>query len=416
MSQLSSQQTEEEKISSLQHAFQLFSEEAAQLENTYLQLKQDLQSVNGKLVQKVRELGVTTNYLKNILLHMSQGLIFVNLSGIVTTYNHAAESILGRGTMDVIFHSYQENFSDMEFGFSMEEALAKRLVPPKSLLVSHPKNGGTQELEVDVRLVLKNQTAAAPTTRADDLDFTEGLILLFRDVSEMQRLRRQAERHDRLKELGEMAASVAHEIRNPLGGIKGFASLLQRDLQELPHLQQMAGYIVEGAENLNRLVTNVLNYARPVDLVLETTDLVPLMIDLLYNVRMDPTLSNAIEYSLNVEADSLMIKVDAYRFRSALLNLVVNAVQAMPEGGAICFTLRQEGNHAIVSVTDCGIGIPEENLEKIFSPFFTTKANGSGFGLTEALKIIQSLNGTLEVHSQVGKGTTFTVRLPLALH
>lgn len=296
----------------------------------------------------------------------------------------------------------------------MQEALSQRREPHCPILITRGKGPEAQEIEVDARFVLKQKELAAPTTRDEHLDYTEGLIILFKDITEIQRLRRQAERNDRLKELGEMAASVAHEIRNPLGGIKGFASLLQRDLKDQPHLQQMASYIVEGTENLNRLVTNVLNYARPIQLNLEIVDLVPWMLDVLYSLRMDSKLSQNITYALHVDTDSLMVKVDPYLLRSVVLNLVVNASQAMPEGGSVDFSLRKKGSDAVVEVADSGVGIPEENLEKIFDPFYTTKLEGNGFGLTEALKIVQAHSGAIEVRSQVRKGTIFSVKIPIS--
>lgn len=420
-SQITSSQTAFEKAEALKRAFALFSEETARLEQDFVQLKdhfkgvnEELESANERLQQKVRELDVTTNYTKNILANMSQGLLFINLAGTVTTFNHAAETILGQKAMEVLFQLYKENFPDELFGFSMQEALSQRREPHGPLLITRGKGPEAQEIEVDARFVLKQKELAAPTTRDEHLDYTEGLIILFKDITEIQKLRRQAERNDRLKELGEMAASVAHEIRNPLGGIKGFASLLQRDLKDQPHLQQMASYIVEGTENLNRLVTNVLNYARPIQLNLEIVDLVPWMLDVLYSLRMDSKLSQNITYALHVDTDSLMVKVDPYLLRSVVLNLVVNASQAMPEGGSVDFSLRKKGSDAVVEVADSGVGIPEENLEKIFDPFYTTKVEGNGFGLTEALKIVQAHSGAIEVRSQVGKGTIFTVKIPLS--
>lgn len=419
-SQLSGGQPTPEKMESLQHAFKLFSEETTRLEHGYVQLRADFQGINkeleatnARLLQKLNELDTATNYLKNILSNMSQGLIFINLAGTVTTFNRGAERILGQPSMDVLFQLYHENFADDLFGFSMRQALSQRAQPPSPLFVVRGGGPDAQELEVDARFVLKEKEITAPTTRDEHLDFTEGLIVLIKDVTEIQRLRRQAERNDRLKELGEMAASVAHEIRNPLGGIKGFASLLKRDLKDQPHLQQMASYIIEGTENLNRLVTNVLNYARPIQLNLEVVDLVPVLLDLLASVRLDSKLSRGIDYELSVQVDSVVVKVDIYLLRSVLLNLVVNAVQAMPEGGKLTLGIGADPMYAVLEVTDTGIGIPAENLEKIFAPFYTTKAEGNGFGLTESLKVMQAHGGALEVRSQAGVGTTFTVKVPL---
>ena len=214
------------------------------------------------------------------------------------------------------------------------------------------------------------------------------------------------------KELGEMAAMVAHEIRNPLGGIKGFASLLQRDLKNDPELEQMAGYIVEGTDNLNRLVTNVLNYSRPIVPNIESTDLVALVKDLRQLISADHAVDPSVEIIIETAKPVLYAPIDPQFIQSAFLNLIVNAIQAMPQGGILKIILDEENGAAVLKVSDTGVGIQEDNLEKIFSPFFTTKPQGNGFGLSEVHKVIQAHGGTIDVQSAIGKGTQFTIRLP----
>ena len=409
-----------EKIEALSQAFKMFSEETERLEEAHTRLKEEFQRVNleleaanQRLTRKVHELDISTHYLKKILSHMSQGLLFINLAGIITTCNKAVETILGVQSIEILFCRFDECFKDDLFGFSMSEALTKRKVPNQRIAELGTEGPYPREIEIEARLVLRDQAKASSERWDESLDLTQGLILLLRDITAERQLKRLSDRNDRLKELGEMAAMVAHEIRNPLGGIKGFASLLQRDLKEQPELQKMATYIVEGTDNLNKLVTNVLNYSRPVKLNCEVIDLVDQLHQISTSVQMDASLAKGINIVVQSDLDEFYLPIDVQLFQAALLNLIVNAVQAMPKGGTINLALLVVETEAIIRVTDTGTGIAPEYLEKIFSPFFTTKPEGNGFGLPEVNKVIQAHGGTVEVYSQPGHGATFTIKIPI---
>ena len=250
-----------QQIALLTQGFELFSKETERLDTAYASIREQFSAVNKKLEEtnerlanKVQELHVLTSYLDNILSNMAQGLLFVDLGGHITTYNQAAEDILDSPRDQVLFQSYAEHFSDHLLGFSMSQALQTVQAPKTTFATLNFVDGKQKELEVVSTFIRKqeNKTYA--------LDFTQGLIILIRDITEFRRLQILANRNDRMQALGEMAAQVAHEIRNPLGGIKGFASLLQRDLKELPEQLRLTEYIIEGANTLDRLVTQVLNY------------------------------------------------------------------------------------------------------------------------------------------------------------
>lgn len=400
---MSACRTPEEKIATLLEAFELFSKETSRLEGAYRSLQQQFRSVNVELEEtnralnaKVLELDVTTNYLQSILQNMSQGILFVGTTGTITTYNPAAERMLHHPVDSVLWLPYQDTFSDTFFGFSMKDALATSTVPATTYVTTE----SGRELAV----------AATASSHADAS--AQGLILLIRDITELRHLQTIASRSDRMKELGEMAASVAHEIRNPLGGIKGFASLLVRDLADREELKQMAEYIVEGTITLDRLVTDVLNYSRPVQMQLETTDVGEVLEGVCAFAEADRSLGDAVKLELSC-TDTVEVALDQHMFRSAILNLLVNGAQAMPDGGTITISLRKEARQAVVTVSDTGIGIAADNLEDVFSPFFTTKPEGNGFGLSEVHKVVQAHAGTIDVTSEVGTGTTFTIALPL---
>lgn len=415
-------QNDKEKIDRLCEAFTLFSNETTtRLENSYLSLKEELKKLNDDLQQsnlllqnKVSELDVITGYLTSILENIVQGILFIDLDGIVTTYNQAAERILGVGAKQVLFHDFWQNFNDDVFNFSMRAALEHKHHSAVTC-ISYTKPGNQHsELEVATAFVLKSPSMESHEGKAEVHTPRQGMIVMLRDVTEIHQLQTLANRNDRMKLLGEMAAQVAHEIRNPLGGIKGFASLLKRDLTENPQLQHMADYIIEGTDNLNRLVSQILHYARPLQPHLEKVNLISVLQELQQHVRADASFD---QQHINIDIHTIYkefdIIIDPSLFKAAMLNLIVNASQAMPEGGVISIELKKDLGHAILIITDTGIGISEENLTKIFSPFFTTKEEGNGLGLAETQKIIQAHGGTIEVNSTLGSGTTFIIKIPL---
>lgn len=411
----------QDKITSLTYAFNLFSQETERLETAYAALKRQFQEVNleledanAQLSDKVSELDLLNSYLNSILTNMSQGILFINLNGIVSTYNHAAEGIVNISHSKVLFRTFWENFSDELFGFSMRSALSSREVLPMTFIALNRNKLADREVEVNTTFIL-NKGPYPSLSDPPRYASTQGLIVLLRDVTEERQWQRLANRNDRLKELGEMAAMVAHEIRNPLGGIKGFASLLERDLAAWPKWQQMASYIVAGTDSLNRLVTRVLNYARPVQLEITRIDLVALVDELKCHMQADESLGFSITWKVEAHDPHIWIYADGHQIKSCLMNLLVNAIQAMPQGGSLTIQLGQSESEAVIRVQDTGVGIAPEHLEHIFSPFFTTKAEGNGFGLAEVYKGVQAHGGTIDVQSTVGLGTCFTLKLPLTI-
>ncbi len=388
----------QEGVTRLEEAFALFSRETAHLEQAYSKLQKRFKAVNSQLEEslfeleeKVVQLDLVTHYLNNILHHMHQGILFIGTSGMIMTYNTAAEKILGINHKSAIFQSYLTIFADDFFGFSMKEVLKQLSSPERKLLLV-----GEKELEIETNCVRKGPKS------------NQGVLVLIRDITEMRRLQREAERKDRMQELGEMAASVAHEIRNPLGGIQGYASLLHRDLEKQEPLQQMAGHIIEGSKRLSRLVEDVLQYARPIQLKKERVDLSSLLQEVCAFIQVDPNFPTGVSVHLEKPA-SLYLLLDSELFRAALLNLIYNALQAMPQGGDLIIQLHENKGRVSLSITDTGVGIGPENLEKLFTPYFTTKEKGTGLGLCETYKIVEAHFGTIEVHSHIGKGTTFII-------
>ena len=222
----------------------------------------------------------------------------------------------------------------------------------------------------------------------------------------------QLRRADRLSALGELSASMAHEIRNPLGSIKGAVEILKDDYQEDDAKYEFIRILLKETDRLNSIVQEFLGFARPKQPDFRQAD-----INEAIESVLALTAQEARKGGVNVEKrlDPAIGRrsLDAGLLKQAFLNLVLNAVQAMPDGGVLTVESALKGNAVEMKISDTGIGIPDENRKKLFSPFFTTKRDGTGLGLAITYRIIRNHKGDIGVESELGKGTTFTVKLPV---
>lgn len=360
----------------LREAFDRFSLETLRLEKAYRTLQREFTRLQEQIT-------LTQKREERILQEIQEALLYINQQGEIAIANRAAKELLKLSSSQ-IGQIFWECFSDRLLGFSMKEVLGRLQARELSL----------------VQLKIENEKHEVEVSATPLLD-EGGLIVLIRDLTELRQLEESVERNNRLSELGEMAAALAHEIRNPLGGIEGFASLLERDLNDQPEKAKMARHILSGTKSLNRLVTSVLNYARPLKLHLRETSLVDLIEEVI-------RLSQSKRVTFVAEREDYRPTIDPDLVKLALLNLVLNALQASPEETPVHITLTREG---LIAIEDHGKGIPKAHLEKIFTPFFTTKSKGTGLGLSEAHKIISAHGGIIEIDSREDRGTLMVVKL-----
>ena len=232
------------------------------------------------------------------------------------------------------------------------------------------------------------------------------MYLLRRDEKRQRELARQAE----LARLGELGAVMAHEIRNPLAGIKGFAQLIET-AETVDKARLYANRIVTQSIRMESLVNDLLSFAREDRGERQAVDLAVLLQECLAMIRIEADSAGvAVTYSTH---PALKITADSDRIIQLLLNLLKNGLQAMPDGGDLRIELEKVKSLAIIRVRDSGIGISPENLPHIFEPFWTSKARGTGIGLALCRKVAQEHGGRLTVESSLGSGTTFTLQLPL---
>jgi two-component system sensor histidine kinase HydH len=240
-----------------------------------------------------------------------------------------------------------------------------------------------------------------------------GNAFILRDLAEVRRLEEEVRRGQKLAALGSLAAGVAHEIRNPLSSIKGFAKYFEGHCAEGSEGRELAAIMTREVDRLNRVVTELLDFARPTDLKSRPTDVSGLIEHSLRLIRQDAA-ARGVEVEFRAEPSLPRVDVDPDRFAQALLNLYLNGIQAMDGGGRLAVRAMAGGGNSVrIEVEDTGRGIPAGDLKDIFNPYFTTKPSGTGLGLANVHKVVEAHRGEIKVGSVPGKGTTFTILVPI---
>jgi signal transduction histidine kinase len=222
----------------------------------------------------------------------------------------------------------------------------------------------------------------------------------------------QLRRADRLSALGELSAGMAHEIRNPLGSIKGAVEILKDDYSPEEAKYEFIEILLKETDRLNRIVQEFLGFARPKLPEFQRAD-VNEAIESVLTLTAHEARKAGITVSRRLDPSIGKRSIDAGLLNQAFLNLILNAIQAMPEGGVLTVESGIRDDRLEIKISDTGVGISEENRKKLFTPFFTTKKNGTGLGLAIVHRIIENHRGSIDVASEPGKGTTFTVRIPI---
>jgi two-component system sensor histidine kinase HydH len=244
----------------------------------------------------------------------------------------------------------------------------------------------------------------------------QGAVIILRDLSEIKQLEEKVRRTEKLAAIGKLAAGVAHEIRNPLSSIRGFAQYLQRSLKDNPQQQEYAETMILEVDRINTVVTDLLTLARPMEAELAPTDITELIEHAIRLVQADARSRN-VNIELNI-SDLSKIPLDTNQMTQAILNLLLNALQAVDSGGRIEVgaELDPSVSRLKIWVEDNGSGIATDQKDKIFDPFFTTRKRGTGLGLAIVHKIVENHNGEINLESPPAgekKGTRITVSIPV---
>jgi two-component system sensor histidine kinase HydH len=331
------------------------------------------------------------------------GIIATNQDGRIRTFNSAAAAMTGRNA-EVVRNGKPEILLPSELARFFVLQDQKDEITDRNVILT-----GADNVQYSLHL------SSLPVY--NQYSVFMGRVLLMYDLSELKRLEKEVQRHDRLVALGKMAAGVAHEVRNPLSSIKGFATLLGSKFKDGSQEHEAADLLVQEAERLNRSITELLNYARPTSLRKESVNLGDIVNSSLRLISSD---AQALEVKilLDIEPDLPTVSVDKDKINQILLNLYLNGLQAMEFSSSkkeLKVFVHRDANTGmvVIEVQDTGCGIPQENLDKVLDPYYTTKPEGTGLGLALVYKIIDEHNGTITFFSKEGEGTTVTVSLPI---
>jgi len=405
---------DDDVVNALQQAFVDFQKRAEQLDTAYKAMQEDFKKVNLELDKTNKELAEslqkqseTQTYLNSILESMNNGVIGVDMDGTITLFNRAAASISGYHASEVLHKKYEEVFTDKSH--------------PQLSVISVLHSG--RESFHDEKLLWHKDGHPVPVSfhtamLTDESGKKLGAVEVFSDISKIKAMEEEMQRTKTMAALGEMSATVAHEIRNPLGAMGMWAGLLDRDIDPEDPRKKTLSKIIEGLSRLNRIVSNLLVYTRPVKADFRKVNLKEIMNETLDFVEIEvERLKQEIEIHKNWD-DSLpaYIMADPEKMQQAILNLTLNAVQSMSSGGtltvSIDITPRMESELISFRIEDTGVGIEQERLDKIFDPFHTSKENGTGLGLAIVKKFIEFHSGYINVKSTVEVGTEVNVFLP----
>jgi two-component system sensor histidine kinase AtoS len=406
-------------------------DEIGELAATFNQMTGDLQAqrtalqqVNQELDEQLRAVSKLERYNDRILTSMTNGLVTLSLDGSIIKWNDMAAQITGYEVDEVENRACQEVFAgNPPFVRVLLDGLQGRGVFWDRSMSFARADGREVPLEINTSLL------------EDETGHVTGVLGVFRDLSTVRELEQRLRRADRLAAVGRMAATVAHEIKNPLVALKTFISLLPRRVNDPAFMARFQDIVPQELDRVNATMEELLELSRPPRITLQPVHLHDIIARCMAFHEQQAT-ELGITILQKLAADLPRVRVDPHYLLRALENLTVNALQAMGQGGVLTirtgtwaareYPLARTADSAedaipsgdtqhlvFLAVTDTGIGMTPEQLDSLFTPFFTTKEKGTGLGLALTHKIIEEHQGHLQVESQLGVGSTFTILLPV---
>lgn len=361
-------------------------------------LARQRRKVGERLAIHQQMVGDLASLHQNTIRCLSSGLVTTTLDGTITSINDAACDILG---------------------LSDDPPVGQRLVTHvpalDDLLAKAGALGRVLRDEVDAVRAdgVERRLGLSATPLSDHGGNVIGRVIHFQDLTDLRRMEQTVARAERLAGIGRLAANIAHEIRNPLASISGSVEVLKRSPAADPETRNLIDIAVREVDRVNALITNLLEYARPRTEERQRIDLGEVVSEIgkIFEQERRPK-----EVRLQVHAQpGVWVEAASGQLRQVLWNLLRNAAEAMPDGGTIHLAAALKSSppsEAILMVRDTGVGIAKADLDHIFEPFFSRKPGGTGLGLATTARIIEDHKGSIDVLSQPGKGTTFTIRMP----
>lgn len=340
---------------------------------------------------------------ERIVASIRSGLVTTDLEGRIFTFNVAAQEITHYPEATVRGQDASILFTDLKEHIAQTlRALERGDNSPR-----FETNCLTSE---GMRLRLGYSISPLSTEAGE----TTGMVITFQDLTQVRSLEETSRRQDRLAAIGRMAASIAHEIRNPLAAMRGSIQMLRSEMNSDPAQTELMEIILRESDRLNRIITDFLSYARPRSLIQARVDVGDLLHQTFALMRHSPEIGSNQSIVEELPDDPLYAEADEGQLKQVFWNLARNALQAMPQGGTLRATLEKNSHERLrITFTDTGRGMSPEQVEHLFEPFSST-TGGTGLGLSIVYQIIRDHGGTINVRSLVGQGTTITVELPIA--
>jgi two-component system nitrogen regulation sensor histidine kinase GlnL len=405
-------------LSNLSQAIDGLKGACSKLQTSVHSINSDLEAMNRSLVSALKTHSETAAYLENILANIPSGLIVVDNQGRIVFINRVVESITGFHTDDVKGTYYSKTIG---------KDVAEKHTPLYTLATGSSIDQEEKTLRTKAGDCVPVSFSTSLLINGDD--GIAGAIEVITDNRRIKLLEEEISRAKTLATMGEVAAVVAHEVRNPLGGIKGFASLLERDLADNRDGLEVLSRMREGIDAIEHVVSDLLEAGRQTKLEIKHTDIAS---EIRRTVELSEMAANGegrhIEFRTVIEGGPIYCRVDRDRIKQALTNLIRNACEAVGDAGTVTVRVyprsvvperrdssasgRSLRDYLCIEVTDTGPGISEEGLEKIFSPFFTTKRNGTGLGLSTVRRIAALHGGEVRYSKGESGGSKFIIEIP----
>ncbi len=369
-------------------------------------LADQLRHADQSLREKEQGLTRLQVFHENIVRSISSGVFTTDEAGRITSFNPAAHEVTGYAFQEVQGRSWREVFNWQPSGPSEEQEQTTSTSARFEVECQHADGS---------RLVLGMTVSPLHEQGAQ-----RGLVGVFKDLTQIRYLEEEMRRREWLANLGEMSAGMAHEIRNPLGALAGAMQMLRQDVGSDETSQRLMDIAIREAKRLDNIITEFLQYARPPALNLREHDLNKVLADTLDLIQHEARSRKGMTIVPKMAVGALTAQVDQDQLKQVFWNLAVNAFDAMTDGGVLTIAtgsrrVEVEGRRSDVieiAFQDKGEGIPKQNFDKIFLPFFTTKKEGSGLGLAQVHRIVELHGGWIKVESDVGNGARFVVCLP----
>ncbi len=367
----------------------------------------------GRLAQRnsksdVQLLATTKDLAKLRVLHeriiesIRSGLVTTDLDGTVYIFNAAAEEITGLTEEEVRGKSIYSLLGNIEqpIAVSLEAAENGEQIPRYEIDFSTP-DGFTARLGYGISPLFSENGE------------TTGLIITFQDLTDIRTMEESVRRKDRLAAVGRVAAGLAHEIRNPLGAMRGAIQVLQPSFPKESPQASLMDIVTRESDRLNKIITNFLDYARPQNADFAKTDVCELINDSVTLLRHSPDIKENHIIEPSVPDESLYALADATQLKQVFWNLSRNAIQSMPKGGTLKIVLNKLANRRLqIIFQDDGVGMSASQVEQLFEPFSGSTTGGTGLGLSIVYQIVRDHNGTINIKSKENSGTTITLEFP----